>query len=100
MELEKIKKKREGLLTNYNSLIDKRVELEKQLEMTTNDILTMKGAILLCNEIVEEEKVKEDTPIVNDLDKEKDGRQKDKLFKCAHCCGSWGFIDHFRYISF
>ena len=78
MELETIKKKREELMTNYNSLIDKRVELEKQLEMTTNDILTMKGAILLCNEIVEEEKVKEDTPIVNDLDKEKDGRQKDK----------------------
>ena len=78
MELEKIKKKREELMTNYNSLIDKRVELEKQLEMTTNDILTMKGAILLCNEIVEEEKVKEDTQIVNDLDKEKDGRQKDK----------------------
>ena len=78
MELETIKKKREELMTNYNSLIDKRVELEKQLEMTTSDILTMKGAILLCNEIVEEEKVKEDTPIVNDLDKEKDGRQKDK----------------------
>ena len=78
MELETIKKKREELMTNYNSLIDKRVELEKQLEMTTNDILTMKGAILLCNEIVEEEKVKEDTPIINDLDKEKDGRQKDK----------------------
>ena len=78
MELEKIKKKREELMTNYNSLIDKRVELEKQLEMTTSDILTMKGAILLCNEIVEEEKVKEDTPIINDLDKEKDGRQKDK----------------------
>ena len=73
MELEKIKKKREGLMTNYNSLIDKRVELEKQLEITTSDILTMKGAILLCNEIVEEEEVKEDTPIVNDLDKEKDG---------------------------
>ena len=78
MELEKIKKKREELMTNYNSLIDKRVELEKQLEMTTNDILTMKGAILLCNEIVEEEEVKEDTPIINDLDKEKDGGQKDK----------------------
>jgi len=78
MELETIKKKREELMTNYNSLIDKRAELEKQLEMTTNDILTMKGAILLCNEIVEEEKVKEDTPIVNDLDKEKDGGQKDK----------------------
>ena len=78
MELETIKKKREELMTNYNSLIDKRVELEKQLEITTNDILTMKGAILLCNEIVEEEEVKEDTPIINDLDKEKDGGQKDK----------------------
>ena len=78
MELEKIKKKREELMTNYNSLIDKRVELEKQLEITTNDILTMKGAILLCNEIVEEEEVKEDTPIINDLDKEKDGGQKNK----------------------
>ena len=79
MELEKIKKKREELMTNYNSLIDKRVELEKQLEITTNDILTMKGAILLCNEMVEEEeKPKEPELVVNDLDKEKDGGQKDK----------------------
>ena len=79
MELEKIKKKREELMTNYNSLIDKRVELEKQLEMTTNDILTMKGAILLCNEMVEEEeKPKEPELVINDLDKEKDGGQKDK----------------------
>ena len=79
MELETIKKKREELMTNYNSLIDKRVELEKQLEITTNDILTMKGAILLCNEIVEEEeKPKEPELVVNDLDKEKDGGQKDK----------------------
>ena len=74
MELETIKKKREELMTNYNSLIDKRVELEKQLEMTTNDILTMKGAILLCNEMIEEEeKPKEPELVINDLDKEKDG---------------------------
>ena len=47
--------------------------------MTTNDILTMKGAILLCNEMVEEEeKPKEPELVVNDLDKEKDGGQKDK----------------------
>ena len=79
MELEKIKKKREELMTNYNSLIDKRVELEKQLEMTTNDILTMKGAILLCNEMIEEEeKPKEPELVINDLNKEKDGGQKDK----------------------
>ena len=79
MNIEDITKKREGLMTNYNSLIDKRVELEKQLEVTNNEILTMRAAILLCNELVEDQKVKDDTPIVNDLDKkEKDDGQKDK----------------------
>ena len=79
MNIEDITKKRVGLMTNYNSLIDKRVELEKQLEVTNNEILTMRGAILLCNELVEDQKVKDDTPIVNDLDKkEKDDGQKDK----------------------
>ena len=79
MNIEDITKKREGLMTNYNSLIDKRVELEKQLEVTNNEILTMRGAILLCNELIEDQKVKDDTPIVNDLDKKEinDG-QKDK----------------------
>ena len=85
MELEKIKKKREELMTNYNTLIDKKVELEKQLEMTSNDILTMRGAILLSNEFIEEEEQPEPKPlfpekevVVNDLDKEKDGGQKNK----------------------
>ena len=79
MKLDKIKEKREGLMTNYNSLIDRRVELEKQLEVTNSDILTMKGAILLCNEMIEEEeKPKEPELVVNDLDKEKDGGQEDK----------------------
>ena len=79
MNIEDITKKREGLMTNYNSLIDKRVELEKQLEVTNNEILTMRGAILLCNELVEDQKVKDDTPIVNDLDKKEiDDGQKDK----------------------
>ena len=75
-----IKNKREELMTNYNSLVDKRVELEKQLEIANNDILTMRGAILLCNEILEEDqKVKDNTPIINDLDKkEEDGGQKNK----------------------
>ena len=31
MNIEKITEKREGLITNYNSLVDKKVELEKQL---------------------------------------------------------------------
>ena len=85
MELEKIKKKHEELMTNYNSLVDKRVELEKQLEVTNTDILTMRGAILLSNEFIEEEEKPEPKPlfpekevVVNDLDKEKDGGQKNK----------------------
>ena len=60
MELEKIKKKREELMTNYNSLVDKRIELEKQLEVTNTDILTMRGAILLSNEFIEEEEKPEE----------------------------------------
>ena len=79
MDFVDIKIKREGLMTNYNTLIDKRVELEKQLEVTSNEILTMRGAILLCNELVEDQKVEDTTPIINDLDKkEEDGGQKNK----------------------
>tara|TARA_B100001123_G_C15238957_1_gene998306 strand:+ start:709 stop:945 length:237 start_codon:yes stop_codon:yes gene_type:complete len=78
MNIEKITEKREGLITNYNSLVDKKVELEKQLETTNNEILQMRGAILMCNEFIEEQKVDDLTPTINDLDKEKDGGQKDK----------------------
>ena len=79
MKLDKIKEKREKLITNYNSLVDKRVELEKQLEITNNDILQLRGAILVCNEMIDdEEKPKEPELVVNDLDKEKDGGQEDK----------------------
>tara|TARA_Y100000817_G_scaffold282327_1_gene247521 strand:+ start:95 stop:331 length:237 start_codon:yes stop_codon:yes gene_type:complete len=78
MDIEKIKSKREELMNNYNSLIDKKVELEKQLEVTANEILQLRGAILMCNEFVEEQKVDDLTPTINDLDKEKDGGQKDK----------------------
>ena len=78
MNIEKITEKREGLITNYNSLVDKKVELEKQLETTNNEILQMRGAILMCNEFIEEQKVDDLTPTINDLDKEKDGGQKNK----------------------
>ena len=78
MNIEKITEKREGLITNYNSLVDKKVELEKQLETTNNEILQMRGAILMCNEFIEEQKVDDLTTTINDLDKEKDGGQKDK----------------------
>ena len=78
MDIEKIKTKREELMTNYNSLIDKKVELEKQLEAAGNEILQLRGAILMCNEFVKDQKVEDLTPTINDLDKEKDGGQKDK----------------------
>ncbi|OUX29732.1 MAG: hypothetical protein CBE24_07800 [bacterium TMED264] len=78
MDIEKVKSKREELMNNYNSLIDKKVELEKQLEVTANEILQLRGAILMCNEFVEEQKVDDLTPTINDLDKEKDGGQKGK----------------------
>ncbi|OUX35072.1 MAG: hypothetical protein CBE24_00435 [bacterium TMED264] len=78
MDIEKVKSKREELMNNYNSLIDKKVELEKQLEVAGNEILQLRGAILMCNEFVEEQKVDDLTPTINDLDKEKDGGQKDK----------------------
>ncbi len=78
MDIKNIEEKREGLIANYNSLVDKKVELEKQLETTNGEILQMRGAILLCNEFVEEQKVEDLTPTINDLDKEKDGGQKDK----------------------
>ena len=47
--VETVKQKREKLLEQFNSLQDKRVELEKQLKVVDQDILTFRGAILACN---------------------------------------------------
>ena len=52
--LEKIKEKRETLVGQFNSLQDKKKELLKQMELVDTDIVTMRGAILLCNEWVTE----------------------------------------------
>ena len=73
--VETVKQKREKLLEEFNSLQDKRVELEKQIKVVDQDILTFRGAILACNELIEEnEQESEDEPVkVVDLDKEKDG---------------------------
>jgi len=49
----------------------KRVELEKQLKVVDQDILTFRGAILACNELIEENEPKsEDT---TGIVKEEDG---------------------------
>ena len=73
--VETVKQKREKLLEQFNSLQDKRVELEKQLKVVDQDILTFRGAILACNELIEENETKSDEEPVKvvDLDKEKDG---------------------------
>ena len=52
--LEKIKEKRDTLVEQFNSLQDKKKELLKQMELVDTDIVTVRGAILLCNEWVRE----------------------------------------------
>ena len=54
ISLEKIKEKRDGLIENFNSLQDKKKEMLKQIEIFDNDLVTLRGAILLCNEWVTE----------------------------------------------
>ena len=75
MNLDTIKEKREKLMEQFNSLQDKRVELDKQLKVVDQDILTFRGAILACNELIEENEPKteeEPDPVkVVNLDKEK-----------------------------
>ena len=73
--VETVKQKREKLMEQFNSLQDRRVELEKQIKVVDQDILTFRGAILACNELIEEnEQEPEKEPVkVVDLDKEKDG---------------------------
>ena len=54
ISLDKIKTKRDGLVENFNSLQDKKKEMLKQIEIFDNDLVTLRGAILLCNEWVTE----------------------------------------------
>ena len=54
ISLEKIKEKRDTLVEQFNNLQDKKKELLKQMELVDTDIVTVRGAILLCNEWVAE----------------------------------------------
>ena len=54
ISLEKIKEKRDTLVEQFNNLQDKKKELLKQMELVDTDIVTVRGAILLCNEWVTE----------------------------------------------
>ena len=74
--VETVKQKREKLMEQFNSLQDKRVELEKQIKVVDSDILTFIGAILACNELIEENESDSEElaeVVVNDLDKKKNG---------------------------
>ena len=67
MDLESVKTKREKLIEQFNTLQEKRVELDKQLKAVDQDILTFRGAILACNELIEEGQSEQED------DKDKDG---------------------------
>ena len=54
ISLEKIKEKRDTLVEQFNNLQDKKKEMLKQIEIFDNDLVTLRGAILLCNEWVAE----------------------------------------------
>jgi len=54
ISLEKIKEKRDTLVEQFNNLQDKKKEMLKQMELVDTDIVTVRGAILLCNEWVAE----------------------------------------------
>ena len=54
ISLEKIKQKRDTLIEQFNNLQDQKKEMLKQMELVDTDIVTVRGAILLCNEWVTE----------------------------------------------
>ena len=54
LSLEKIKEKRDTMIEQFNTLQDKKKEMLKQMELIDTDIVTVRGAILLCNEWVAE----------------------------------------------
>ena len=80
MKLNKIKEKRKELEAKFEELQKARVNTEQNLKLINDDLLTLRGAVLLCNEFIEIEepqKDKEPKPlfpekevVVNDLDKE------------------------------
>jgi|TARA_B110000977_G_scaffold104993_1_gene136983 hypothetical protein len=82
MKLEKIKQKRTELTEKFEELQNTRSQTEKNLKLITDDLLTLRGAVLLCNELIEIEEPPEDNEpkplfpekevVVNDLDKEEE----------------------------
>ena len=82
MELEKIKEKRKELTEKFNELQEVRLNTEKNLKIIQDDLLTLRGAVLLCNEFIDIEESPKDNElkplfpkkevVVNDLDKKEE----------------------------
>ena len=82
MELDKVKAKRKELTGKFEELQSARSQTEQNLKIITEDLHTLRGAILLCNEMIDAEEPPEDNEpkplfpekevVVNDLDKEED----------------------------
>ena len=82
MELDKIKQKRTDLIEKFNDLQDTKLNTEKNLKIIQDDLLTLRGAVLLCNEFIDIEELPKDNElkplfpekevVVNDLDKEEE----------------------------
>ena len=83
MKLDKIKEKRKELTGKFEELQSAKSQTEQNLKIITEDLHTLRGAILLCNEMIEleepQEEIRELKPlfpekevVVNDLDKEED----------------------------
>jgi len=82
MELEKIKEKRKELTEKFDELQEVRLNTEKNLKIIQDDLLTLRGAVLLCNEFIDIEESPKDNElkllfpkkevVVNDLDKKEE----------------------------
>ena len=82
MKLEKIKEKRKELTEKFNELQEVRLNTEKNLKIIQDDLLTLRGAVLLCNEFIDTEESPKDNElkplfpkkevVVNDLDKKEE----------------------------
>lgn len=53
VSITSITEKRDVLVTEFNQLQEKKRELERQLATLDENLLTIRGAVLVCNEFIE-----------------------------------------------
>lgn len=64
LNITQINEKRETLVTQFNELSDKKKDLEAQIEKINADLHTIRGAVLLCNDILADDSSTEQETIV------------------------------------